>query len=127
MNSSVSLDLLVASCYSALMPADRTPLTNYRPDIDGLRAIAVLAVLAFHYASPSYYPWWMHLSGAFTGVDVFFVISGFLITSHLAAEISAGTFSVLNFYDRRLRRILPALMVMLAATLLAGKILLMPS
>ncbi len=91
---------------------------GYRAEIDGLRAIAVLSVLAFHYGAP--------LRGGVTGVDVFFVISGFLITQILAGEIAAGTFSVLGFYERRMRRILPALLTMLAFALLAGKFLLMP-
>jgi peptidoglycan/LPS O-acetylase OafA/YrhL len=91
---------------------------GYRPEIDGLRAVAVLSVLAFHYGAP--------LRGGFTGVDVFFVISGFLITQILAAEIAAGSFSVLGFYDRRVRRILPAVLVMLAASLAAGALLLFP-
>jgi peptidoglycan/LPS O-acetylase OafA/YrhL len=95
-----------------------TSRTAYRPDIDGLRAVAVLAVLAFHYGAP--------IPGGFTGVDVFFVISGFLITSKLRDDIVAGMFSVLGFYDRRMRRILPALLTMLAITLLAGRFLLMP-
>jgi peptidoglycan/LPS O-acetylase OafA/YrhL len=79
---------------------------GYRAEIDGLRAIAVLSVLAFHYGLP--------VRGGFTGVDVFFVISGFLITQILASEITAGTFSIIGFYDRRMRRILPALLIMLA-------------
>lgn len=95
----------------------------YRADIDGLRAVAVLAVMAYHYRSP--FPWPL-LPGGFTGVDVFFVISGFLITSKLNDDIAAGSFSVLGFYDRRIRRILPALLVMLAATLFAAKYLLLP-
>jgi peptidoglycan/LPS O-acetylase OafA/YrhL len=95
-----------------------TTRLGYRAEIDGLRAIAVLSVLAFHYGAP--------LPGGFTGVDVFFVISGFLITQILAGEIAAGTFSVLGFYDRRMRRILPALLAMLATVLLAGRFLLMP-
>jgi peptidoglycan/LPS O-acetylase OafA/YrhL len=66
------------------------------------------------------------LSGGFTGVDVFFVISGFLITSKLRDDIAAGTFSILGFYDRRIRWILPALLVMLTMVLFAGKALLMP-
>jgi peptidoglycan/LPS O-acetylase OafA/YrhL len=98
--------------------------TDYRPDIDGLRAIAVLSVLAYHYGAPL--PDWLRLPGGFTGVDVFFVISGFLITSKLSDDIRGGTFSVLAFYDRRIRRILPALIVMLAITLFASKFLLMP-
>ncbi|OAF01249.1 hypothetical protein AYJ54_29685 [Bradyrhizobium centrolobii] len=95
-----------------------TTKVGYRAEIDGLRAIAVLSVLAFHYGAP--------LPGGFTGVDVFFVISGFLITQILASEIAAGTFSVLGFYDRRMRRILPALLTMLGVVLLAGRFLLMP-
>src|SRR5829696_2399324 len=91
---------------------------GYRPEIDGLRAVAVVSVLAYHYGAP--------IRGGFTGVDVFFVISGFLITRILAAEIAAGTFSVLGFYDRRIRRIVPALLVMLAICLLGGNFLLMP-
>jgi peptidoglycan/LPS O-acetylase OafA/YrhL len=95
----------------------------YRPDIDGLRAIAVMSVLIYHYSAP--FPS-LPLPGGFTGVDVFFVISGFLITSKLNDDIAASRFSVLDFYDRRVRRILPALIVMLAVTLFAGKFLLMP-
>ena len=91
---------------------------NYRADIDGLRAIAVGSVVAYHYGLP--------LSGGFTGVDVFFVISGFLITANLFATITAGHFSILNFYDRRLRRIMPALLVMLAVTFMAGRYFAMP-
>jgi peptidoglycan/LPS O-acetylase OafA/YrhL len=96
---------------------------TYRPDIDGLRAIAVLSVLAYHYRAP--FPKFP-LIGGFTGVDVFFVISGFLITQILASEIKNGTFSIFGFYDRRIRRIAPALLVMLGTTLFAGKFLLMP-
>jgi peptidoglycan/LPS O-acetylase OafA/YrhL len=84
-----------------------------------LRAVAVLSVLAFHYG--------FTLPGGFTGVDVFFVISGFLITSKLRDDLAAGALSVLGFYDRRVRRIVPALVVMLAVTLFAGKFLLIPS
>lgn len=97
---------------------EHTTGIGYRAEIDGLRAVAVLSVLAFHYGAP--------LPGGFTGVDVFFVISGFLITQILAGEIAAGTFSVLGFYDRRMRRILPALLTMLAVVLWAGRFLLMP-
>jgi peptidoglycan/LPS O-acetylase OafA/YrhL len=98
--------------------------TRYRPDVDGLRAVAVLPVLAYHYSGS--FPEWLRLSGGFIGVDVFFVISGLLITSKLADDIKAGDFSILGFYDRRIRRILPALLVMLAVTLWAGKFLLIP-
>lgn len=93
---------------------------SYRPDIDGLRAVAVISVLIYHFNGAAILP------GGFTGVDVFFLISGYLITSKIDHDIRAGTFSVLGFYDRRVRRILPALLVMLAVTLLAGKFLLMP-
>src|ERR1700728_2045018 len=74
----------------------RTPL-KYRPDIDGLRAVAVLSVLAFH----------IHLrgiQGGFVGVDVFFVISGYLISSIVFNEISESRYSVIGFYERRIRR-----------------------
>ena len=93
---------------------------DYRPDIDGLRAVAVLSVLIYHFNGAKVLP------GGFAGVDVFFVISGFLITQRLAEEIRDGTFSVLAFYDRRLRRIMPALLAMLAATLLLGRYMLLP-
>jgi peptidoglycan/LPS O-acetylase OafA/YrhL len=91
----------------------------YRPDIDGLRAIAVLGVLLYHYGVS-----W--LSGGFTGVDVFFVISGFLITGILRREMEAGEFSLIGFYDRRIRRIAPALFAVLIVTLAAGWFLLLP-
>ncbi|MEO8275764.1 MAG: acyltransferase family protein [Thermoanaerobaculia bacterium] len=80
----------------------------YRPDIDGLRAIAVLAVLAFH-AFPDRVP------GGFVGVDVFFVISGYLISRILLSDLERGSFSLRTFYARRVRRIFPALLVVLAA------------
>lgn len=75
---------------------------NYRPEIDGLRALAVSSVIFFH-AGLSW------VSGGYVGVDIFFVISGFLITSIIFTEIEAGRFSIGNFYERRMRRILPAL------------------
>lgn len=87
--------------------------SHYRPDIDGLRAIAVLSVVLFH-AFPG------HLLGGFVGVDVFFVISGFLITGDLHRRATDGTFSISGFYARRVRRIFPALAVVLATGLIAG-------
>lgn len=81
----------------------------YRPDIDGLRALAVLSVIAFHLGVPG-------LTGGFVGVDVFFVISGYLITGTLLADLDAGRFSIARFYERRIRRIFPALLVMLLVT-----------
>ncbi|MEA3180309.1 MAG: hypothetical protein QOI59_3832 [Gammaproteobacteria bacterium] len=91
----------------------------YRPDIDGLRAIAVGAVLGFH-AFPGSFP------GGFTGVDIFFVISGFLISGIILEELQAGTFTFGQFYARRIRRIFPALGLVLAATLLLGWLSLSP-
>ena len=85
----------------------------YRPDIDGLRALAVLAVLAYH-AFPSV------LAGGFIGVDVFFVISGYLISGLLFADLAKGRFSIGNFYARRVRRIFPALALVLGVCLIAG-------
>lgn len=95
------------------------PASGYRPDIDGLRAVAVLGVLFFHFGA--------FLPGGFTGVDVFFVISGFLITRLITEAVLADRFSLLEFYARRVRRILPALLVVLAACLLAGWFLLLPA
>jgi peptidoglycan/LPS O-acetylase OafA/YrhL len=85
----------------------------YRPDIDGLRAVAVLLVVVFHAFPPA-------LPAGYLGVDVFFVISGFLITRIIAAEMEAGTFTVRGFYARRVRRIFPALVLVLLATLAIG-------
>jgi peptidoglycan/LPS O-acetylase OafA/YrhL len=85
----------------------------YRADIDGLRAVAVVAVLGFH-AFPDAFP------GGFTGVDIFFVISGFLISGILFRELEAGTFTFGQFYARRIRRIFPALALVLAGTWLLG-------
>ncbi|WP_162914003.1 acyltransferase family protein [Taklimakanibacter lacteus] len=86
---------------------------GYRPEIDGLRAVAVSSVILFHAGMP-------RVTGGFVGVDVFFVISGYLITSLILAELGGGRFSLLAFYERRARRILPALFcVVLVSTLLA--------
>ena len=92
---------------------------KYRPDIDGLRAIAVGSVLAYH-AFPSLLP------GGFIGVDIFFVISGFLITTILLQSLAAGDFSYRDFYTRRIRRIFPALVLVLLATLAFGWYVLLP-
>lgn len=82
----------------------------YRREIDGLRAIAVLLVILFHAGFESF-------RGGYVGVDVFFVISGYLIASIILAELAAGEFSIVGFYERRARRILPALFVVMAACL----------
>jgi peptidoglycan/LPS O-acetylase OafA/YrhL len=91
----------------------------YRPDIDGLRALAVLLVVAFHLDVPLCH-------GGFVGVDVFFVISGYLITGIIAKEIASGRFSIARFYERRARRILPALFGVLAAATLLSTYYLLP-
>lgn len=93
---------------------------KYRAEIDGLRTIAILPVILFH-AGLSVF------QGGFVGVDVFFVISGYLITSILIRENEAGDFSILRFYERRIRRVLPALFVMMAATLPFALWLLLPN
>ena len=96
----------------------------YRADIDGLRAVAVLAVLAFHFGSVGGRAL---LRGGFAGVDCFFVISGFLIARLIRAKIDRNQFSLIGFYARRIRRLLPALLVVLLATLALGAVLLLPS
>jgi peptidoglycan/LPS O-acetylase OafA/YrhL len=85
----------------------------YRPDIDGLRAIAVISVVIFH-AFPKALP------GGFVGVDIFFVISGYLITQIITENLRNGTFTFADFYSRRIRRIFPALLIVLACCLLSG-------
>ena len=92
---------------------------GYRADIDGLRALAVAIVVVFHAGvSP--------LRGGFIGVDIFFVISGYLITRQIRAELEAGTFSIVGFYERRVRRIAPALLFAIAATLAVAPFVLFP-
>ena len=83
---------------------------RHRPEIDGLRAIAVLPVILFHARLPGF-------SGGFVGVDIFFVISGFLITSLILEDMARGDFSLLRFYERRARRILPALYLVLLVSM----------
>ncbi|WP_444893004.1 acyltransferase family protein [Microbulbifer sp. TRSA001] len=92
---------------------------GYRRDIDGLRALAVLPVVLAHAGLPGF-------SGGFVGVDIFFVISGYLITSILVKEIGEYRFSLANFYERRARRILPALFFVLATSIVAGWFVLPP-
>ena len=93
--------------------------TLYRRDIDGLRALAVVPVVLGHAGLSGF-------SGGFVGVDVFFVISGYLITGILARELASEQFSILRFYERRARRILPALFAMLAVCLIGGYFILTP-
>lgn len=97
------------------------PVTAFRPDIEGLRAIAVGGVIAFHFGMSD-------LPGGFIGVDIFFVISGYLITRHLMQEIGrSGTVDLWRFYGRRARRLLPASLLVIATTLAAGYFILAPS
>src|SRR5882757_9972282 len=93
--------------------------TPYRADIDGLRAVSILLVVGYHAL-----PWLV--PGGFIGVDIFFVISGFLITRIILTQLKAGTFSSMEFYARRIRRIFPALIVVLAVTYLIGWFVLLP-
>src|ERR1700692_3599518 len=107
---------------NAILPVTRSGhenATSYRADIDGLRAVSILLVVGYH-AQP-----WL-VPGGFIGVDIFFVISGFLITRIILTQAKAGTFSFTGFYARRIRRIFPALIVVLAATYLIGWFVLLP-
>ena len=92
---------------------------KYRAEIDGLRALAVLPVILFHAGFELF-------SGGFVGVDVFFVISGYLITTILIEDIENKRFSIVNFYERRARRILPALYVVTITTAIASTLILFP-
>lgn len=94
----------------------RTPTgTVLRPDIQGLRAVAVSMVLLYHL-------WPDRLPGGYAGVDVFFVITGFLITAHLLAHPPSRGRNLLEFWSRRIRRLLPAALLVLAATLVASRL-----
>ncbi len=95
----------------------RTDTTRHLADIDGLRALAVLSVILFHLDMP-------YITGGYVGVDLFFVISGFLITGILQREMEAGHFSFANFWERRVRRIVPSLLAMLVFALVGSALLL---
>src|SRR4249920_80373 len=92
---------------------------HYRPDIDGVRAVAVVAVVLFH-AFPEY------VVSGFVGVDIFFVISGFLISRIIFLEIAEGRFSLARFYGRRVRRLFPALIAVLTTVLAASWLIMLP-
>ena len=92
---------------------------GYRPELDGLRAVAVASVLLYHLGSPI-------APGGFVGVDVFFVLSGFLITRLIAEELRTGEFSLFRFYERRIRKIAPAFFVVCACCMVAAVIFLLP-
>jgi peptidoglycan/LPS O-acetylase OafA/YrhL len=102
-----------------LLAASPHAQLSYRPDIDGLRAVAVIAVLLFH-AFPDLLP------GGFVGVDIFFVLSGYLISTIILRDLEQGRFSLRDFYSRRVRRIFPALSLILAASLVGGWLILLP-
>jgi peptidoglycan/LPS O-acetylase OafA/YrhL len=107
------------SCYSCrLRRIIRRVFGLYRPDIDGLRAVAVLSVVGFH-ALPGAFP------GGFIGVDIFFVISGYLISNIVFAGLDEGKFSFKHFYSRRIKRIFPALMLVLFVCLVLGHFVLL--
>lgn len=93
---------------------------RYRAHIDGLRAVAVLGVVLFHFGAT-----W--LPGGFVGVDIFFVISGFLISKSIYADVADGSFSIFGFYERRMRRIAPAFFVVTALTSVAAFLILFPN
>jgi len=111
LNIAVTGDAAASIAEAGATPSLRA--TEYRADIDGLRAIAVLSVVGFH-AFPNWVP------GGFIGVDVFFVISGFLISTIIIADLESRRFSFTKFYSRRIKRIFPALILVLAACLAFG-------
>jgi peptidoglycan/LPS O-acetylase OafA/YrhL len=92
---------------------------KYRPDIDGLRAVAILSVVLFH-GFPQY------IQGGFVGVDIFFVISGYLISTIIYSNLKNDSFSFLDFYSRRIKRIFPALLAVLISTFIFGWFCLTP-
>src|SRR5262245_23601423 len=96
----------------------QNPTLDYRRDIDGLRAIAILSVISFHV-----FPEWV--TGGFVGVDIFFVICGYLITSILLKGFAANRFGFFDFYIRRIKRIFPALILVLVTCYVLGWYLLL--
>lgn len=99
---------------------DNLTVVGYRKDIDGLRAIAVLLVLFYHLGS-------VYVPGGFLGVDIFLVISGYLISFNIVNGLTAGKFLLKEFYLRRIRRILPVFVVVVFATIVSGFFILIPS
>lgn len=117
MSATTTTTAAVAAVTAKGKPA--VPHLDYRPDVDGLRAVAVLPVVIFH-AFPDLIP------GGFVGVDIFFVISGYLITGILLRALNKNQFSLLGFYGRRIKRIFPALITMMTAVFLLGWLVLLP-
>lgn len=97
----------------SIVPFEQLVHRKYRPDIDGLRAIAVLSVVGFHA-----FPFW--INGGFIGVDIFFVISGFLISTIILDDLKQNKFSFIDFYSRRIKRIFPAVILVLIASFFVG-------
>jgi len=114
-----ALSAFIAGQFEGIRRLARQTL-KYRPELDGLRAIAVGSVLLCHLGIKTF-------SGGYVGVDVFFVLSGFLISQIIAADLRDGTFSIANFYERRIRRIVPALIFVCAVCTLAAIAILLPS
>src|SRR4051812_8041565 len=92
---------------------------KYQPEVDGVRALAVVPVVLFHAGFPLF-------SGGYVGVDVFYVISGYLITGIIIGDLDKNRFSLIHFYERRVRRIIPALMLVIFTTLIMGLLLFLP-
>lgn len=113
------MDAAVASVISEKAAPSKDETLSYRPDVDGLRALAIVAVIAFH-VSPKYVP------GGYIGVDVFFVISGYLISGIILRALQRRVFSCTEFYARRIRRIFPALIVVLLTVCGVGWLILLP-
>ena len=104
--------------FPTMPPSNDTNKIPYRPYIDGLRGIAVIAVVLYHAKL-------LAVTGGFIGVDIFFVISGFLITSVIVRDLKAGTFTLLGFWERRVRRIVPALFVVMLCSIIAASVLML--
>lgn len=100
--------------------SNKNSYTDYRPDIDGLRAIAVLSVIIFH-INESIIP------GGFVGVDIFFVISGYLISLHIFRDLENNRFSIVEFYRRRVKRIMPVMLVVVLITVVIAQLIFRPS
>lgn len=107
------LTLMMTTTHPSLHNTEHLTHPKYRADIDGLRAIAILSVVGFHA-----FPNW--IKGGFIGVDVFFVISGYLISTIIIGSLERDSFSFVEFYSRRIKRIFPALLLVLVASFAFG-------
>lgn len=103
-----------------MAPASGPGITSYRPDIDGLRAVAVLSVILFHIDKTL-------LPGGFVGVDIFFVISGYLISLHIFRDLQRQRFSIVEFYRRRIKRIMPAMLAVVLIVVALSQVILRPA